>query len=294
MTEKILENSKKALLPVWARVILILILFVLSLISFQYLGLLIVDISVGDSVAIDNMGVIKELIMQFSMFVAFFLPVFLFRRFIDRKSIKSMGFSLKNRGKDILAGLIFPLAIIGGGSLLLYNMGFIYFSNVDVNITSLLINFTLFIQVAISEELLFRGYILNNLLESMNKYWALLISALIFALLHGLNFNISWLGFTNLIISGILLGAAYIYTKNLWFAISFHLFWNYIEGPVLGFQVSGNKMESLTKINTLGDKFFSGGEFGFEGSILCTAFCIISILLIMRHYNRIKPAVDVI
>ncbi len=294
MTEKIPDKVNKPLLPVWARIVLIIVACVFLGGFSQFFGMLIIGIKPGDMGAIAQMSVPQQLVMQLFIFIAFFISVYIFRRFIDRRSINSMGFSLNRRVKDIMAGLIFPVVIIGGGSLLLYKLGYINFSNINVDVNNLLLNFCLFILVALNEEILFRGYILNNLMTSINKYWALFISALIFAVFHGLNNSISWLGFSNIVLAGILLGAAYIYTKNLWFAISFHLFWNFLQGPVLGYQVSGNKIESLTKIKTIGDKMFSGGEFGFEGSIICTVLSVVAILLIMWYYRRIKPAVDII
>ncbi len=84
--------------------------------------------------------------------------------------------------------------------------------------------------IAIGEELVFRGYILNNLLQSFNKWIALLISAIMFALFHIGSPGIGAIPFASLFLIGILLGINYIYTKNLWFSFVLHFSWDIFQG----------------------------------------------------------------
>lgn len=127
---------------------------------------------------------------------------------------------------------------------------------------------------------------------TMNKYLALIISSVIFALMHSFNSNLSWFGMLDLFIAGILLGSTYIYTKNLWFPISFHLFWNFIQGCVFDYNVSGLNVNSIFEFNMPIKNSFNGGDFGFEGSWLCTLLSSFAILIILYYYNRQnKPAI---
>lgn len=286
MTEQTLQKETKAALPVWARIVLIIISFFILTGIFQFIGILILKIPFTDREALENLSVNQLLVMQLLSFIGMAIVVYLFRVFIDKKSILSLGFSIKNRGRDIIAGFVFAVTVIGGGSLILHLLGYIDLSYNQINTKTLLLSFILFIFVSLSEEILGRGYILNNLLTSMNKYWALIISALIFMLFHGMNFNLSPIAFLNLFLAGILLGATYIYTKNLWFPISLHLFWNFFQGPILGYSVSGQKIDSLFLLETMGNKNISGGEFGFEGSIVCSVITVIAILLVVSYYNK--------
>ena len=84
----------------------------------------------------------------------------------------------------------------------------------------------------------------------------------------------------------------YIFTKNLWLPISLHLFWNFFQGPVFGYQVSGQKTESLFHIKTVGNAMIHGGEFGFEGSIICTIMNSLAIVLIIVFFSRKKSKFD--
>ncbi|UBM63639.1 CPBP family intramembrane metalloprotease [Candidatus Sulfidibacterium hydrothermale] len=178
---------------------------------------------------------------------------------------------------------------MGGGFLILYFGKYIQILNVQLHFSKILLNFFILFLAAFEEEIFIRGYILNNLMDLTNKYIALIISSIIFSLFHILNFDISWFSLINLFLAGILFGIIYLFTKNLWLPISLHLFWNFFQGPVFGFSVSGQKFPPVFTINELGSSFINGGKFGFEGSVLCTIALILTILLAFLFYkNRFK------
>ena len=148
---------------------------------------------------------------------------------------------------------------------------------------NLLGSWVFFLLVALFEEILMRGYILGRLLHTrMNKFLSLFISSALFALLHIFNPEIDFLPMLNLLLAGMLLGASYLYTKNLCFPISLHLFWNWIQGPVLGYEVSGNNfISSMLTLHLPEDNVLNGGAFGFEGSLICTVLMIVFTILIV-------------
>jgi len=153
----------------------------------------------------------------------------------------------------------------------------------------IIISIFLFIIVAVMEELLMRGYILKNLMISYNKYVALIVSSVLFSLMHGFNPNIDLFALTNIFLAGILLGISYIHTKNLWFPIALHLSWNLFQ-TILGFNVSGQKTYSLIEFGITENNLLNGGEFGFEGSILSLIAMLITIVGIEIYYRRQKAA----
>jgi membrane protease YdiL (CAAX protease family) len=94
----------------------------------------------------------------------------------------------------------------------------------------------------------------------------------------------------NLMLAGMLLGASFIYTRNLWFPISLHLFWNWFQGPVLGYQVSGTSTyPSVLTLRFAENDVLNGGAFGFEGSLICTVLMIVFTFLIIRWGERRAP-----
>jgi len=128
---------------------------------------------------------------------------------------------------------------------------------------------------------------LGNLLDSFaNKWVALLISGILFAAFHFTNPGIHTLAFVNLFLAGLLLGINYIYTRNLWFSFLFHLSWNFFQGPLLGFRVSGLSLPSLLVAEPKGDLFVTGGDFGLEGSILNTLVSVIALLVLALYFEK--------
>jgi len=280
--------KRKSALPVWARILLFIIAFVIVSSIFQIIGVLLAGVPIMEMASLGEMGTNVLFVVQLWGFIGLLILVFVFRKYIDKETILSLGFSLKNRGKDFAFGLLIAVLLIGGGSLVLVGLGFVEFSINKIDFGAFAFSFLLFIIVALNEEIMIRGYILNNLLTVSNKYLALVISSILFTAMHGFNASLSWLGITNLFLAGILLGSAYIFTKNLWFPISLHLFWNFIQGPVLGYHVSGQEIESVLAVKLSGNEMLNGGGFGFEGSLVCTFMSVVVIGVILGYYERKK------
>ena len=279
-------KEKKTTLPVWARIVLFVIAFLILSTIFQVVGLLIAKIPLSEVANLMEMGPEVLLVLQIWSLVPLVFLIYVFRKYIDRESIVSLGFSIKKRGIDFGMGLLIALLLIGCGSLVLSFLGVAKFSFLKLDLGMLGISLLTFIVVAINEEIMIRGYILNNLLSVTNKYLALVISAVIFTAMHSFNSSLSLIPITNLFLAGILLGSTYIFTKNLWFPISLHLFWNFLQGPVLGYNVSGHETESVFTIKLSGNELLNGGGFGFEGSLVCTIMLVVVIGVVLFYYSR--------
>ena len=223
------------------------------------------------------------------MAAVFVLFTWLFKRIIDRENFIDLGFHIKDYKADAGMGLFTAIAILGAGTLILILTQKISITGTDFYPSALALQLGLMIVVAFSEEIVFRGYILNNLLGSINKWVALFISAALFALVHASNPGANVLPVVNVFLAGLLLGMNYIFTRNLWFAILLHLAWNYLQGPVLGYKVSGLETQSLLQQYVTGSDLWTGGNFGFEGSLLCTALLAVAILLWAYLFSHKYP-----
>jgi len=228
----------------------------------------------------------KMLIVQFFGTIGTLTIVWIFTRFIDRRELNDIGFSLKNRSKDILYGLLTGLLLMGIGTLILWINGNLSITAINFNFISLFQSILIFILVSINEEVFVRGYILPNFMDSMNRYLALLLSALLFTVMHLFNPNVSFLGITNILLAGLLLGISYIFTKNLWFPIALHFSWNFFQGPIFGFEVSGTNTDTLISQTITGSELLTGGKFGFEGSLLASLLCSACIILFWFIYKK--------
>lgn len=234
---------------------------------------------------IQSMDVLSLTIIQLFTLGGQLFAVWLFRKFIDKKSFVSLGFSFTGHKNDFLWGLGWGAGLITFGFFILYFCGFITIIEIKFYAFSFFTCLVLYCIVSLNEELMIRGYILNNLSRSINKYIALAVSSLLFAVMHLANANVSVLAFINLLIAGILLGIYYIHKQNLWFSIGMHLTWNFFQGSVFGFEVSGTETKGIILQDIQGNDLITGGQFGFEGSLIATIAMIVIIFIIHFKYR---------
>jgi membrane protease YdiL (CAAX protease family) len=225
-------------------------------------------------------------------FLASVPAVFIFRKLIDRRPIASLGFAWKRNTTHAWTGFFVALFILTAGALLLIATGNLTFIAFDFSFNDLMLYTLVMLLIAFAEELVIRGYILNNLMESFSKWVALLISAALFGLFHFLNPDFNWLGMLGIFIGGLMLGLNYIYTRNLWFGIFLHFAWNFFQGPVLGFKVSGLETDSLLVQNIKGAVWWTGGPFGFEASVLACLLILIATAYLFIYYRRNEYALE--
>jgi uncharacterized protein len=274
----------------WIRVIiylpaLILIFFLFGMSAFILISY-IHDYPLAELLPIGRNNISFLILYQVTTLAGVTFLTVLFRKYIDGKNPVTLGFQLFHVKKHLFLGLITGFVCISIGFSILYLSGHLSVQQINFDPYLLFLNVILFIMVSWIEELSFRGYILNNLMDSMQPYTALFISSLLFALFHIFNTGLSVIAFTNLVLAGILLGIVYIHTKTIWFALSLHFSWNFFQGPVFGFPVSGIETPGLIRLRTEGTEFISGGNFGLEGSPVCSLLLICGILALNRLFNK--------
>lgn len=135
----------------------------------------------------------------------------------------------------------------------------------------------------ITEEIIFRGVLFRVVEDAFGTWIALILSALVFGLLHWGNPNATWWSsFAIAVEAGLLLGMAYACTRSLWFVMGLHAAWNFTQGVVLGIPVSGFALKGFLASTTQGSVWLSGGEFGAEASVLAVMMCLIVAYLFTR------------
>lgn len=135
------------------------------------------------------------------------------------------------------------------------------------------------------EEALFRGYILQTLDRSGYAWPAIIVTALLFGLVHSSNPAVSGIAIANTVLAGIWFGIAYLKTRNLWFVFGLHLFWNWTQGAIFGIEISGLKNivgMSLLVESDNGPAWLTGGNYGIEGGIACTIALLLSMAVIWK------------
>ena len=150
------------------------------------------------------------------------------------------------------------IAVLGG-----YRVG-----SVNWDWKALIRSLFMFLVVGVGEEVLFRGIVFRMIDDRWGTVVALVVSALIFDFVHISNNNATvWSSVAIAVEAGLLLGAAYKWSGTLWVPIGIHWSWNYFQGPVFGFAVSGNGTQSLVDPVIQGSDWLTGGSFGAEASI---------------------------
>lgn len=266
----------------WARVIALIFPYFIIVGLFQLAGAIVAGIPFGDKDFQETS--LQQLIMTFFSFLGTLLLVWIFMKYMDKQNFMDVGLQIKNRKKDIIIGTLLGLVIMGLAYVSLWAAEEIIYSEFNFDVLELIYTTLLFILVAILEEVLFRGYILKNLMLSFNKYIALIISSIVFAIAHGANPNISLFSLTGLFLAGIALGVSYIYTKNLWYPIAFHFSWNLFQS-LFGFNVSGQDIYSIIEFTVPENNMMNGGQFGFEGSIFSLITELTLVALIIYYYQ---------
>ncbi len=120
---------------------------------------------------------------------------------------------------------------------------------------------------ALAEELMFRGYPFQRLLEAVGPAGAIVVFSVLFGVVHLSNPGASVWGLTNTVAIGALLALAYLRTRALWLPWGIHFAWNATLGLLLGLPVSGLRLFNVdVHATALGPKWLTGGAYGVEAS----------------------------
>ena len=143
------------------------------------------------------------------------------------------------------------------------------------------------------EELFFRGILFRWTEEMLGSWMALAMTSVLFGFAHAMNPNATLFSSTAIAIeAGILLGGAYMLTRNLWLPIGLHAAWNFTQGYLFGIPVSGVAEEGMVRSTLSGSELVTGGGFGLEASViafvLATAAGILFVWMAIRQ-QRVVP-----
>jgi hypothetical protein len=128
---------------------------------------------------------------------------------------------------------------------------------------------------ATNEELVFRGYPFQRLVESLGPPGAVAVSSAFFGLAHLGNSHHTWISTINTMLVGVPLSIAYLRTRSLWMPVGMHFTWNYVQGFVFGFPVSGHTFSPcLLKVQVQGSAWLTGSDYGPEGGLLSTVVIV--------------------
>lgn len=230
------------------------------------------------------------------------VTVWFARKYMDKRPFTSLGLKWSKRGGlDLLFGFGLSGTMAGLFLIMAWQSGLVEITGINwqasvtgsghvdwmqsFTMVTVLLLLLEHILVAYWEELVFRGYLFQNLTAGLGMKPAILISCLLFGLIHYLNPNATLLSTAIICLFGLMRIYGYLATGMLWLSMGMHLGWNFFQGPVFGFSASGHQMATLLDLNILQPNWLSGGSFGPEGSLLIIPIVLLA-LWMMKLWSR--------
>ena len=232
----------------------------------------------------------------FSFVIILFLYIF-WVKVIEKNALSSLGFVKRNWLKYLGWGIMFSLVQMGVIALIYQIGGIGSFELNELSLEPILFILGLFpfwLLQGGTEEVATRGWLLTRIAARTNLPLAIAISSSLFGILHMGNAGVTFLSVLNIILDGVLAGLLFIYTDSIWLVVAQHGTWNYVQGNLLGFQVSGTGADASIFSFTMGSgpDWLTGGAFGAEGSIITTLVLLLSVLIVYLLGERNERAVE--
>lgn len=285
-------STKGKLTPGW-------ITLFLPIILSKVAGLMVIPISILVRITLGSLLQSSSLRFIIGIIIstgATIIIYFLYVKFIERRSVKSLGFNLdKSSIIKYIKGFIFGGVLILIATLLISLTGAVEFRFIGLHIRDM-VPFVLMLVAWLiqgaSEEIMIRGHMMPVLSIKWGVVISLIISSCYFSALHLGNSGINYIALLNLAIFGVLMGLYALYDDGLWGVCALHSAWNFVQGNIVGSLVSGITVDTgnLFRMRPVGNEILSGGAFGVEGSIITTFVGIIGIIIITMLIKKKKTA----
>lgn len=227
------------------------------------------------------------LVQLFTTFAEIAAPV-IFCLCIEKRSLVSMGFRKEKAVRDYFIGYVLGAVLILSAAMIAGVTGSLTITAAtEVSYLWVFLFFAAFLVQGMAEEVLVRGFLLVSLTRKVSVLWAVVISSLVFAALHLGNPGMTVLAFGNLVLAGVLFALCFLLTDNIWAAAAMHSAWNFVQGSVVGVEVSGLTGMERVFIGTLkGSEWINGGSFGLEGGLCVTIVEVIAIAVMLVLIQR--------
>lgn len=223
------------------------------------------------------------------------------RRGLDRKSVVSLGLKPDRRAvADLGFGFVLSGVMAGVVFCVMLAAGWIEVTGIAwgpsggtgaatvlgaFGLKALVALFLLDVVVGWWEELVFRGYLLQNMIEGMGLVAAVAVSCVLYGAVHAGNPSAGALSTLIIVLFGWLRIYGYLATGMLWLSIGMHVGWNFFQGPIFGYAASGHTLPSLIVQSPAGPAWLTGGAFGPESSVL-TIPAVLLALAAMHAWAR--------
>jgi len=207
--------------------------------------------------------------------------VIIYCRFIEKRSLGSMGFVKKKSVSDYLIGIVIGFSIYALALAINFFTGSVEYNGmVMTGGIGLILLFALgFFFQGMSEEVVLRGYFMSSLSIKSTVIVAVITNSVVFGLLHAGNPGVTVFALINIALFGVFMSVYMLKTGSIWGVCAIHSVWNFVQGNIFGGYVSGlnpnSTVFSFTPVE--GKELWSGGSFGFEGGLAVTIILAVAI-----------------
>lgn len=229
-------------------------------------------------------------------FGGIYLVMAFFTKRVEKRPFKSLGFVSHKKGLKIVRGFVLGIAssaIIFLLTLLLTPSTLSVEGALVSGVAAIPVVLLLMIPWAIqatAEEVVFQGWLVPHLTKRHGVIIAIAFSAILFAVIHLMNPNMSFLVFSNLALYGLFAALYMLYEKSLYGIAAYHFAWNWSLGQLFGATMfEGEPVISIFGLNRDGHAWLTGGPRGSDGTIFETILLVLLIggVLMLQH-RRMK------
>ncbi len=237
-------------------------------------------------------------LMLAAAFGLIFVVLWLWLRWAEKRPLHTLGLERSAAGRKYARGFVLGLAMFVASLGLMGALGYVEpEAGGGAQLSAAALGGVLMILAGwavqgAGEEVLLRGWLMNVIGARYRPWLGVAISSLLFAILHGLNPNLSPVALVNLGLFGLFTALYALWEESLWGVCALHSAWNWVQGNVVGMQVSGNAEAGpmLFNLREIGPDLVTGGAFGPEGGLAVTAILLAAIGLLAWLGARRRPA----
>jgi membrane protease YdiL (CAAX protease family) len=234
-------------------------------------------------------GIESPMLEKLLLLISALAATWTLTRFVNRKPVLAVGLWIHNRTlRELGAGCLLGFLMMAGIYIVEVAMGYVMpsYGGLDpagaVRVTVLSVLW--FAAGTMGEELLFRGYAFQTLIQAVTFLPAALLMAAVFGLAHMQNPHVTVFSLCNVVLAGILFSFAYMKTRSLWLPFGVHFAWNFSQTTLFGLPTSGmlDPARSLFNAARSGPAWIGGGDFGPEGGVLATIALLACLWYILK------------
>ena len=261
-------------------IIIFIVLFIMAIIALSILQ------AIFSGLNLDGKSPLGFFFNHIS-FIALPIMVILYVSKIEKRSLRSVGFTKGNLAPSILKGFLIGFLLILSILIISLISGQFKYNGINLSSCIYLPLFLIgYVIQSFGEEIICRGWALSYFAKRHGIVLSIIISNIIFVLPHMTAAGFDLLTAINIFLIGLLFSIIFLKYDNIWINGTVHATWNFLMGPVFGLDVGAFSTVSILKLTKLGENIINGGTYGPESSLIVTIVVLIAIAISLYCFKK--------